>query len=500
MHNRIRNLNIDVYVKNAVLFARFDILSNSQDMIDKISLLENIGHVAEKFSNKPMYIEDFRNDSTQIRDKKIIQHILQIQPKEPNGLNSLKGESATNTIMSHNKTEKPISHMNITYRISSIPNVMINWIACLAVFMSQKGKYIPEHIQFSDHSQFEKINTHPEIMNLLAQNTSVCILMEKIHTFLFSQKNCKNTFVRTMMEKILEFQTFQPNLEHYQEAFTDLKKFYNSYAVNCKLAAPKTLVQCLSDQIRCDLMYGNQFSELSKPEKNIQQKELYILSLAETMISKKHEFLFMLDLMNSKNKISFIEPCMGKIAHDNEPYQMAHTELMLIYFAEFHLFPDGKMGIINLDKNPAYLQYYAEGKDNYNLLNDEVKHLANCLNLQLEPNCDFHQDKKIIFRADCSLKLASLDLHLNANYSKTLFNVYNTWAFYSRMHWAGNNKFSLLADEILDDILLKANPPFQRIYSDKSHLGFFHAVHLGRERGKKEHHEVDKRNLLKKSI
>lgn len=205
------------------------------------------------------------------------------------------------------------------------------------------------------------------------------------------------------------------------------------------------------------------------------------------MFLQRHECLYLLESINTKNRLAFLAPCLGKTAHDNEEYVMAHTELLLIYFADFQLLPDGSMAIVNLDKNPAYQKFYAEGKFNVAHIHNEFYHWAKCMGLEIEPGRNFHNDNAILFTASSSLKLKSLDLHWNANYCKTLFSLYLTWARYTRMTLANDNDFGKLPEEIQDHIFLMTNPSFSRIYRDQS---FFHAIQTGKARGKEEHAQV----------
>lgn len=470
MRNR-SHLNINIYSKDELFYVRFDVLTQnlyiSKIGLNQILSLANLSAFAEKFTNEPYTQSDMTNEESVISDKRILKHLLQMSPKEPRDINSLKAKLIANEIMINNI---PFNHITITYLISNTPHVLINWLACYSKFINKANDLsMFEHVQFNDHSQFEIFNT---------TNSNN----------LFSEVNYKNGSVRMMMKNMLNF---KDSLITYQDTFNYLAKIYKYYEESRKTSDAKPLLQCLSDKTRCELIYKDKIESLSLMN-NIKEREFDALTstLTKNITSKKLEFLFMLELLNSRDKINLIENCFGKRAHDNVKYRMDHTELQLLYFADFYLFSDGKMGIINLDKNPAYIEFYAEGKDNYHILTAEFVHLANCLGLEFEINCDFHKNKQMIFTADSSLKLADLGLHINTNYSKHLFNAYNKWAFYTKIRLAGDNIFRDIPEEIVDDIIVRANPSYQRFYNRQLHPGFFQAVQLGKEKGYQEHQEA----------
>lgn len=464
MENR-NNCNIDIYSKNDVLYARFDIITKNG--INILSALADLHSFAHSHASQQRKMNDLLHDKTHIYGINIIRNILKLSPKEPAGSNSLKGKLEVKQSLIQNELH---SHLVITYQISNVPHIMIHWIIYFSIYINSLHKKSLEHIQFSDHASFEMLN-----------NTSLI-------DYLFALENVHYCVIRHLMEKMLSFKT----IASYQSALTDLEKIYVYYINSRKVDANKALLQCVSDQIRFDLLCSERFQHFTFLDHELIENKINILtlSLESKPVSQKLEDMFMLNLLNSKEKITFLSTCLGKLAYNNEKYKMSDSELMLIYFAEFYLFPNGRMAIINLDENPAYLDYYAIGKIKHGIFNDELQHLAKHLNVEFEFDGCFHKQKRIMFTIECSEQLACLGLHMNYRYSQDLLNAYHLWALFTRIKLAGNNLFSSLPTEVIDHILVNTNPSYQRYYHKNIHPFFFKAVNLGKERGSIAYKEV----------
>jgi hypothetical protein len=228
--------------------------------------------------------------------------------------------------------------------------------------------------------------------------------------------------------------------------------------------------------------------------KNIQEKELAIMNMAKEM-NCKSEFLFMLNELNVSAKISLISSCLGRKAPD-KIYTETHTEILLIRHAKFHLFTNLCLGIINLNKNYMYNEFYVSSSGR-SLLYEEIYHLAGYFSLDLKRGSNFYKDKKIIFTKLSSKELIYLGIHLNSTYFKKLSKVYSDWAFFTRLRLAGDNLFSTLKEDILDKILIKASPSKGRFYHRTTYPSFFQAAQLGKERGRQIQAELNETRLAK---
>src|SRR5262245_20431629 len=142
MQNR-NYLNIHPYIEDGVLYTRFDtsILvvefeesNNAKSELDRIISLSDLSAVAESFTNQDMQNSDFLN-KTVLPSKYITKHLLQISPKELDN-SSFKGELTIKpiTINVNPSTTLKCHHASITYRISNIPHVMINWLAFFSIY------------------------------------------------------------------------------------------------------------------------------------------------------------------------------------------------------------------------------------------------------------------------------------------------------------------------------------------------------------------------------
>lgn len=453
------SLNIDIYVEDNFLNVRFDRQVASTPY--KPSPLANLYAVAASCKTETSY---------QIPEREIIRHIFHISPDNPENSNSFKGTQSKNDFsMSYGDAAEefvPFVQETIIYKMSQIPHVLINWIAFYSIFINSTN---------DRYSKFQNIHFGSHLL-----------LDENIDT-----ENCVSTSVSTLIKKLI---SFKDKIPAYSEALNDLDKIYKYYVASRETDKPKKFLECLSPEIRCEILYNEQLKKL-KNAGDTNQRELLIQGLAKEMTSKK-EFLFMMDIIHTHEKIALFTPCLGQIAKNGGSYDKSFTELLFIYFAEICLFPDGRVGIANLDMNPAYIDFYANGKLYHDRLTDELLHLAPYLPLKFDIDCNIHEANKIMISQEYSKRLIDQGLLINSNYCKALFNVHNKWAFFTRVKLAGDNIFQLLSDDILDTILEKTASPHQCLFYNNKNPGFIQAVQSGKARGNAEHKEVENRRPL----
>lgn len=150
-----------------------------------------------------------------------------------------------------------------------------------------------------------------------------------------------------------------------------------------------------------------------------------------TAAHRNAELTDMLNNFNRAAKIKLFAPCIGKDAHDKKTYRWTYTEWYLINAAKFSIRADGKLGIL-VKGNPAYQTYYAPGKPNELLLKDEINFLFPLLNLQIEPDCNMHD--QIVFTEACSKRLIAMGLHIDADYVKQLIAFKNKLSIFGQAY------------------------------------------------------------------
>jgi hypothetical protein len=462
MDNRVK-MNVDVFIENKYLCIRFDIISDHKKEISDILALSNLEQIATTYANARLVYGDvmeIQSTKSDIYSKRIIKNSLKISSKRLS-INSLQGELKNKHFQIGRKM---FNHNTIIYKLPTTPYALINWMIYLSIFLSQiTPMKMTDHIQLGGHAPFEAVNN----MNIEEMNR------------LFYSNNIKYTAVSTIMKIIVSFKDKTNNeLAAYKDALIDFEKLCNYYLDNLASPVQKTLIQCIPDQTRFDLIYADS-----------QGKALDTV-LNPNTDSAKIEFLFMIELLCSKRKIDLILSCIGKTADDNNLYTTRYPELMLIYFGQFRLVEDKKIGIVDLENNPSYIDDYAEGKQNHDILVRELKHLAKCLEWEFDPDVDFHRDKKIVFSERFSSKLIESGLFINADFCRDLVNVYKLWTFLTKIKLENNNVFSKLSDDIFDSILTLASPRYQQFDHKIIYPAFFKAINLGKERGKQLHAEI----------
>lgn len=103
---------------------------------------------------------------------------------------------------------------------------------------------------------------------------------------------------------------------------------------------------------------------------------------------------------------------VDKLAFDGHKYSAGYTEFSFLAGATFRMRPDGRLSLTHED-NPGYRQFYALGRQNYDIFALEMQHLAKVIgpDLEFDDECQFHEE--IIFTAACSQRLQALGALLN---------------------------------------------------------------------------------------
>lgn len=108
-------------------------------------------------------------------------------------------------------------------------------------------------------------------------------------------------------------------------------------------------------------------------------------------------------ILDAKNAL--IIPCLGQKAHDGHGFRCNYTEYAFIKGISLSLI-NGQL-VFNLDTNKGYQDYYAPGKNNYDVFEEEMLALAKYNGWAFEKN-DFHLH--MAFTRECSTRLLHMGI------------------------------------------------------------------------------------------
>ena len=241
------SINIDVYLENNQLYVKFNIFNKKKrDAAVERDLLENLTTMVGELQILGWH--EMLLDSFAIASTNIATRLLEISPKQPNDINSFRGELIENDVLD-NAGGVCFSQAIITYQLSTVPHILLNWIAYFELYLEYVKQYdVIKNIQFDYHTQFNKLKN---IINFIASSNNLDI--DKV--------------ILQLMEKLL---IYKDNFQ-YKEALTDCKLLYEYYKEIKKVSGYRTLLQCLSDKTRYKLIYEEKFQNIR--EKNIYEQE-----------------------------------------------------------------------------------------------------------------------------------------------------------------------------------------------------------------------------------
>lgn len=123
-----------------------------------------------------------------------------------------------------------------------------------------------------------------------------------------------------------------------------------------------------------------------------------------------------------------IETLFAIDAPDGGKYAENYTEISLLKEAEFKINEAGLMQLVYKrseseaelaeEDKTAYERHYAEGQENHDILEEELRAACERLGLHFLPNIDFH--KGAIFDQASSVRLFNLRMHYSVDYLKSM--------------------------------------------------------------------------------
>jgi hypothetical protein len=469
------NLNIDVYFNQSdnLLYLRFDVLCNSFHA-ERFGQLKSLYDFVLAFVNKGPYLNEVYSElQTTLVRKSIYKKILEGSSDSHITFYKHHFYSRKKPVLLHAGLPRTYTHLSIVYQIPTQASVLINWIAFYALLIDSINPFLKEnaHVQFGNHLWFNNLSESTKIENL------------------FCKENIRNKSVRYLMQKIVSMGSMLAKdmlllkAAVYQQAFANLKIVNDSCSGIVDGGILMQLVYWVSSHGRCRLFYSDQFKSF-KQHISFPEKQKFVIDMAKE-INCKNEFLFRLNELNSLAQIKFLQTRLLYRCDYVEMELRNSGDTLLFCHAEFKLLKDGCIEIANLDKNIGYQFAYAKGKERYHLFDEDIKRLVFYLGLDLQEgqeNQNFHETNRIIFNEESSKQLIAQGLHLNAAYFKAIFQARQDWAFFTRLRLASNNCFSMLNEDVLDQILFRANT-FNQSYFRAGHSLFFQAVNAGKKQG-----------------
>lgn len=188
--------------------------------------------------------------------------------------------------------------------------------------------------------------------------------------------------------------------------------------------------ECLDMKRRYLILYTPTDKLLAAPLDHHSQIRMLIEMTQLLLTYRENELTHLVKNLGLEAKKRFFRPAIGQVAHDQGHYNWTYTEWALLSKAKFTIQPDGCLAF-DVPSNEAYQEYYAKGKRNHGIFEQELLFLQKYLPLAFHPKTDFH--KTIILTPECSALLIQQGANFNEHYIKKLLAMKNTMRFFGKV-------------------------------------------------------------------
>lgn len=175
--------------------------------------------------------------------------------------------------------------------------------------------------------------------------------------------------------------------------------------------APCTLPVSLRTFERYHLLFNIDGRALLNPAYGISEKYRLLRQLHHALVNagEIESYKPYLIHVQFEARKRLLAACKGKPAADGGVFHDDYTEVSLIKEAKFIIREDGKIGI-QCAGSPTYERDYAPGCHLHNVLQAELAKLFAALDLEIEPDCSYHEE--IVLTRESSKQVMLMGLHL----------------------------------------------------------------------------------------
>lgn len=276
-------------------------------------------------------------------EEKILKNIWENAEEEEKTF--LSSDYEIGVVIDH-KSKLNIPKSSIYYQLPTNPNAALNWLGAFVLYLNQDTKGFCIH--FKDYTQDTNDND-------FYQGVTEVESMQTYQT----ENNVNSTVHKLLIEAILSL-----TQDNTSDCYADTKKAIEAlYTKYCEDRAKKIYINFIA----------------------------YINPIAYIQIK------------NEQTIKNVLTTAINKPAHDGGKYSLDYVEFDFLLCASFSMTQDGKLSIVDLDKNSAYMTYYAPGKRNETIFEPELIFLANTLGLAFEK--DNFKENGIVFNPASTQKL-----------------------------------------------------------------------------------------------
>ncbi|MBA2651065.1 MAG: hypothetical protein H0U73_02155 [Tatlockia sp.] len=394
----MRIVNINVYFEDEFLHIRFDILGeNSNLFFDSHFFLHNLESFAIEHSTYHQGFEGPKWKSYQNTLKyalALARANLSSQSVFINGnsFSVFDVSRSSEIVLINEKTayfsgQKEYRHHEVIFKLPPDLNHVMCLLSCLSIYANQ---YHGLNFGFEEHQTFNK---NLEKGQVTPTNKSLVILplMQKILSL-------KNVLQAYAYKEVMD--TLQGIATQYEERKKDSDFIFLDF-----MNYEKEYLNLYGNFLKIMELYSRLNSEGNLQEILEQTKQLV------TSLSKQEAYamctLFDFGSFSKKNLMKTVmDTVIGKLANDGGFFDEDYTEIKVLKQAEITLGSDGKIRIINIQENRAYISFYIGDRirptrytprelANPLEFENEMKCLGGPLGWQIEPGCEV--TKEIIF-------------------------------------------------------------------------------------------------------
>ncbi len=466
----MRIVNVNVYFEDEFLHFRFDILGNNNFIFDPHFFLQDLESFAIRHS---AFHQGFESRKCYQNTLKYALALAKTSLSSPSVLINKDPFSvfdvsrSSKIVLINEKTVyfrglKEYQHHEVIFKLPADLNLVMCLLACLSLYANQYNGInfgFEEHLSFN--KKLEKGKVTPSKESLVIQS-----LMQKI----LSLKNTKQAHAyKEVMNTLQSISTLYKERKKDKDSdftFLDLMNYEKEYKI-------------LDGKFFKIMELYSRLSSEDNLQEILEQTKQLISSLSK---QEAHAMctLFDFESFSKKNLMkTVLDIVRGKLANDGGLFNENYTEIQVLKTAEIILDRDGKIRIINLQENQAYINFYKGGRirpvrdTKRELANplefeNEMKCLGSYLGWQIEPGCD--ATKQIVFMPNTTPVFIRQGF-INVDIFKTLYFVYHRANFFAQSLLAAENELEknnlkLLPKELLPEIIRNSDKRFKNLPTD----------------------------------
>lgn len=377
-------------------------------------------------------------------------------------------DKALKTLLIHKtiKAKKSVTASNVTCLVQEITLTLpTNFVSFFGILGAMDG-FVNLLVSDSIHAGYTTkalfMRDIPEYLDINAE--------EELNTWIPNDTPraapvAEQAVSRLMCDRL--FILMETNSPHLQQGYANIKRtlhqLYNktdgsiAYLIRLLLYPNNSAARFIKTLDKLRNTQKGLVVHLLDPEIDLTQKAVKTIEYMRSNLSKwegakrKQKFIIDFDKLFLELELqkfylwfAMVNGIFGNPGLDKMLLGVKNTEVMLLREAKLVLNDQDLLVLCYKDTDP-YKNYYAEGKDNYVKIEQELQLACSYMGIYFKPNQDFHSNGGVVLTHQSTLDLLSYGFHYSKAYVKDLLRVsHAVWGWKSSLNLLKETKRDLL--------------------------------------------------------